>query len=193
MSSPGWARLAGTNDASWGDGFGGAPTTIPAGTYLCTTPVNIKGHLQVTGMVSVYIILDPSVYGATTPALTIIRGSFVNDDYDYCAATSSPPSYCTPAPDLPNAENLQIFSNSNGTVGNDNGQGYYFGGVIYAPAASLTGDGCKSTFYGAAVINTLTCNGGPHLVVNYDNDLSSLYGTWTGSGYTQIPPKSITF
>jgi hypothetical protein len=184
--------LSSGNDAfDFGSGFSGAPTVIPAGTYLCTKPVNISGLLDVSGQVSLYIILDPSIYGATTPVVTIVRGAYVNDDYDYCVNSSSPPASCTPTPNLPSAEDLQIFTNSNGTVGNDNGQGYYLGGILDAPDASLTGDGCKSVYYGAAVINTLTCNGGPNLVVNYDNELSSLYGAWTGSGYTQIPPATV--
>lgn len=173
-----------------GSGIPGAPTTLAAGTYLCTIPVTISGTLDVGGPVSLYIILDPSVYNSTTSALTIIRGSYVNDQADYCANGGS--GACSPKPDLPNSQDLQIFSNSTGTFGNDNGQGYYFGGIIYAPDASLTGDGCKSQYYGSLVINTLTCNGGPHLAVSYDSSLSSLYGPWTPGGYTQIDPSSVT-
>jgi hypothetical protein len=178
------------DNGNLGSGISGAPTVLSAGTYLCTTPVNISGLLKVSGVVSLYIILDPTVYGSSTNALTIARNSYVNDMSDYCAANSGA-SGCSPTPDLPNSEDLQILTNSNGTVGNDNGQGYDFGGILYAPQASLTQDGCKSQYYGSLTINTLTCNGGPHLYVSYDSALANLYGAWTAGDYTVISPSSV--
>ncbi len=179
------------NSGNLGSGISGGPTTLTPGTYLCTQPVTINGLLNVSGSVSLYIILDPATYNSGTNALTITRGSYVNDMSDYCAANSGA-SGCAPPPDLPTAANLQILSNSNGYVGNDNGQGYDFGGILYAPQAQLTEDGCKSQYYGSLVINTLTCNGGPHLSVSYDGELSSVVGAWAPSGYLQINPSSVS-
>ncbi len=179
------------DNGNLGSGISGASTVLSAGTYLCTVPVNISGLLEVSGPVSLYIILDPSTYGSSTNALTIARNSYVNDMSDYCAANSTA-SGCSPTPDLPISEDLQILTNSTGTVGNDNGQGYDFGGILYAPQASLTQDGCKSQYYGSLTINTLTCNGGPHLFVSYDSQLSSLYGAWTAGDYAVISPSSVT-
>jgi hypothetical protein len=184
------SSLSCPDNGNLGSGISGAPTTLSAGTYLCTSPVTISGLLNVSGPVSLYIILDPSVYGSSTNALTITRNSYVNDMSDYCAANSNA-SGCSPTPDLPNSEYLQILTNSNGTVGNDNGQGYDFGGILYAPQASLTQDGCKSQYYGSVTINTLTCNGGPHLYVSYDTQLNNLYGAWTAGDYTVISPSSV--
>jgi hypothetical protein len=175
----------------FGTGFAGAPQVLTAGTYLCQQPITISGQLNVSGSVSLYVFLDPTLYDSSTNAITIVRGSYVNDMSDYCAANSGA-SGCTPPPDLPSAVNFQLLTNSNGYVGNDNGQGYYFGGVLYAPQAQLTQDGCKSQYYGALVINTLTCNGGPHLYVSYDSELGSDYGPWTAGSYTQINPSSVT-
>lgn len=182
--------LACPNAGLLGSGIAGAPTTLVAGTYLCTTPVTISGLLDVSGQVQFYVMLDPTVYGSSTAAVTITSGSYVNDHADYCANGGT--SACTPTPDLPDAENLQIFSNSTGTFGNDAGSGYWLGAILYAPTASLTGDGCKSVYYGSLVINTLTCNGGPHLTVNYDSSLTSMYGPWAASGYTQVNPSAYT-
>ena len=180
------------NNGSLGSGISGAPTSLSAGTYLCTTPVTINGLLQVTGQVSLYIILNPSTYGSSSAALTITAGSYVNDMSDYCASAGSSASGCTPTPDLPVAANFQVLTNSDGQVGFSNGHGYDFGGVLYAPQAYLTEDGCKSQYYGSVVINTLTCNGGPHLYVSYDSELGQIWGPWQASGYTQVNPSSVS-
>lgn len=151
--------------------------SLSAGTYLCTTPVTINGDLAVQGgAVSLYIILDPSTYGASTPALTITPGSNVNFN---------------PSDPLPDATQFIVYSNSTGTFGNSDGSGYTFAGILNAPNASLTADGCRSTYYGALVINTLTCNGSPHLQVYYQNSLNQFYGSWAVTGFTQVPPATV--
>ena len=175
--------------SEFGTGYAGAPSTIVGGTYLCTTPVAMSGVVTVLGSVQLNIILDSS-FGSTTPALTIIRGSYVNDASDACAAGAI--TACHPTPNLPASQNLQILTNSTGTVGNDNGQGYYLGAVLYAPLASLTQDGCKSYYYGTLIVGELTCNGGPHLFVSYDSTLSTVYGPWTPGAYTQVNPATFT-
>ncbi len=119
-------------------------------------------------------------------------GSYINDMYDYCAANSTDTTNCTGTQNLPSAENLQILINSDGQVGFDNGHGYDFGGVLYAPQAYLTQDGCKSQYYGSITINTLTCNGGPHLFVSYDSSLGAYYGNWVVSSYAQESPKGLS-
>ena len=175
-----------------GSGYGLTTLTAESIPYVCRTPVSISGNLEVSGSVTLYIDLSGnSSYNSSTSALTIATPSYVNDMYDYCQATPGDPG-CAGPQDLPNAENLQILVDSPGQVGFDNGHGYYFGGILYAPQAYLTEDGCKSEYYGAVTINTLTCNGGPHLSVSYDSTLSSLYGNWAVSGYAQVNPKSVT-
>jgi Tfp pilus assembly protein PilX len=173
------------NGGDLGSAYGASWSTLSPGTYLCTVPVTISGTLTVpnasaTDPVKLYVILPSSTNLSSTTAVTIIRSSLVNAASSY---TGSSP--------LPVATALQILSNAVGAVGGDNGQGYYFGGVIDAPQAFLTGDGCKSVYYGALVINTLTCNGGPNLTVNYDTGLRQLYTPWSMSGYTDIPAALI--
>lgn len=181
------------NNGKLGSYYGSSWQVLTPGTYVCRQPVTINGLLYVTGPVTFYIDLsNNSSYNSSTSALTIATPSYINDMYDYCQSSGAIGSLCTGQQNLPNAENLQMLINSDGQVGFDNGHGYYFGGVLYAPQAYLTQDGCKSQYYGSVTINTLTCNGGPHLFVSYDSALSSLYGNWTVSNYAQVNPSSVS-
>lgn len=160
----------------------GVNAPLDAGTYYCNnTQLVIDGNLTVSGSVTIDVILDSTTntswVNSGTPTIDITAGSYVNVD----------PTGAT----LPDATALTINSNSTGTVGDSNGQGYWYGGILDAPDASLTGDGCKSVYYGAAIINTLTCNGGPHLAFYYDSALTTVYGPWTAAGYQQINPSSV--
>ena len=155
-------------------------------TYVCTdTTVNINGTLTVDGPVKFYIYLNSSTNTALansgTPTVFIGGGSAVNMPNDGT---------------LPDATLLKIYSNSIGTFGNYNGNGAYtIGAIIDAPGASLTGDGCKSSYYGAVIINIYTCNGGGqgnHLSFSYDNLLSAVYGNWTPAAYLQVPPGAVS-
>lgn len=166
-------------------GSANTTTTLQPGVYVCSAPVTLEGNIVIAssstngGVVDLYVDLPSSQNTSTTQALSILGGSTVNYD-----ASSNP---------YPVAADLRIFSNSIGTVADYNGSGTYtFAGVIYAPQANLTGDGCKSTYYGALVINTLTCNGGPHLTINYDLGLQDVKTPWTMSDYSEIPSTSVT-
>ena len=182
------ATVGGVGIDELGTGYAGAPVTLSAGTYECTTPVAMSGSLNVSGSVQLFIILDPTQYGSATAALTVAPDSYINDTADYCANGGS--SGCHPAPELPASQNLEILTNSTGTLGNSNGDGYYLGAILYAPTASITENGCKSHYYGTVVVGAVTCNGGPHLFVSYDDTLSTLYGPWTPGQYTQINPAT---
>ncbi|HMC40528.1 MAG TPA: hypothetical protein VKI19_12755 [Acidimicrobiales bacterium] len=180
------------NDGQLGSTYSYPTLTAESIPYVCKQPVTISGLLKVVGSVTFYIDLSGnSDYNSSTAALTIKTPSYVNDLYDYCANVTDSTN-CVGVQDLPNAQNLQILVNSTGQVGFDNGHGYYFGGILYAPQAYLTQDGCKSHYFGAITINTLTCNGGPHLYVSYDSSLGSLYGNWVVSGYSQMSPTSVS-
>lgn len=185
----------GDNIYELGTGYRGAPSSLQAGIYYCNnSAIAISGQLSVQGTVQLYIILDGKTDSAFinngVQTLYIAGGSEVNVGFD---GTSGPPTSPT---SLPVAQNLQILSNSTGTVGSANGGGangpFTFGGVIYAPTANLVGNGCKSAYYGSLTINTLTCNGGPHLQVYYDNALKSVLGSPEVSGYAQVNPNTFT-
>jgi len=197
LTCPGTATTDSKGDTIYqlGSGYAGGLTSIPAGTYLCqNAAIAISGNLSVGPNVLLYIILNPTTDNAFinngVQTVYIAGGSKVNTSFDGTAGTP------TPGTTLPVASALQILSNSTGTVGSANGGGangpYTFGGVVYAPDANLVGNGCKSAYYGSLTINTLTCNGGPHLQVYYDSSLSSLYGPPSISGYSQTNPQSFT-
>jgi hypothetical protein len=175
-----------------GSGYAGAPTSLSAGTYYCNdAAVDISGSLSVTGTVLLYIILDSATnntfINSGIQTLYIAGGSEVNTTFD--GTSGVPPAGTT----LPDAGQFRVLSNSTGSVGSANGEGAYtFGGILYAPEANLVGNGCKSAYYGSLTINTLTCNGGPHLQVYYDSSLSQVYGPPAISGYAQINPQSVT-
>ena len=197
---PNGGQLGSNQTVPAGQTIQGVNAPLPSGTYLCyNQALTINGNLTVSGCatpslpnpcVTIDVILDSSTnsswVNSGTPTVDITAGSYVNVSP---SITSNPPPAGTT---LPDATQLTIASNSTGTVGDSNGQGYYYGGVLNAPDASLVGDGCKSVYYGAAIVNTLTCNGGPHLSVYYDSLLSQVYGPWGTSGYTQINPRSFS-
>lgn len=161
---------------------------LAAGTYLCTSPITIGGVLDVTGPVQLYVIL-PAPLSQSTNAININSGSYINDQYDWCKDNNNKGAGCPS--DLPVATDFQLFTNSNGTVGNANGSGYDFGGILYAPAAAATEDGCKSNYYGAIILDSFTCNGSPNYTFNYDNALFNDYGPWVTGNYAQIAPSSV--
>jgi hypothetical protein len=159
-------------------GAAGLTTTLTSGIYLCTSTlildgtINIISNLAVNGgVVSIYI--NPG-------NLQINGGAVVN------GPTTSPATW-------PVASNLRIFMYPVGDMGTVNGgSAYTFGGVVYAPEANLTENGCKSVYYGSLMINTLTCNGGPNLTVHYDARLAALMTAWSTSDYSEIPSGSVS-
>jgi hypothetical protein len=83
---------------------------------------------------------------------------------------------------------------SGGTV--DPGNGGHAGdftGILYAPNAQEVSPACKANWRGALVLNTFTCDGGPHLQVHYDSRIQSLtQDSWTVTNYTEIPSGQVT-
>ncbi|HZT65961.1 MAG TPA: hypothetical protein VFA11_09240 [Acidimicrobiales bacterium] len=150
---------------------------IPSGIYQCNLPIVMAGTLAVAGPVQLYVELDPTINLASVPDITIAPASSINGP-----VTDALGNITT----WPVAANLQIYTNGIGSIGALAGQGYTFGGVLYAPQAYMTADGCKGTYYGSVVANTLTCNGTPNLKFLYDGALSQLKDAWLMSQYTEI-------
>ena len=155
-------------------------------TYVCSdAALSISGNLTVLGSVIIYVQLDSATNtswaNSGIPSIYIAGSSQVN----------MAPFDGT----LPDAGKLQLLSNSIGTVGNYNGNGgYTLDGVVDIPGASLTGDGCKSQYYGSIVINIYTCNGGGegnHLSFSYDNQLNQVMTNFVPSSYQQVRPSTI--
>ena len=163
-------------------------------TILCTTPVTISGQLTILGSVNLYVILTPAAPAGQTQAIGWTTGSYINDPYDYCLNVQGKPvGYCTAQYGLPVSTNFQVFTNSSLDVGDTSGHGFYFAGIIDAPQAGMTENGCKGVFYGAIILANFTCNGGSSgFTLYYDEALTQLYGPWVISGYREIPPGTFT-
>jgi Tfp pilus assembly protein PilX len=178
-ASPSWPTL------------GSANTTT---TILCTVPVTISGQLTILGEVDLYVILTPPAPSGQTQAIGWTTGSYINDGYDYCLnVLGKSNGYCTNQYGVPVSTNFQVHTNSTLDVGDTSGHGFYFAGILDAPQAGMTENGCKGVFYGAIILNSFTCNGGSSgFTLNYDEALTQQYGPWVISGYREIPPRSFT-
>jgi len=88
---------------------------------------------------------------------------------------------------------LRIYL-ADGTI--DPGNGAHSGdftGILYAPNAQEANPSCKANWHGALVVNTFTCNGGPHLQVEYDTRIQTIVqSNSTTTNYTEIPSNQVT-
>ena len=81
-----------------------------------------------------------------------------------------------------------------GTI--DPGNGSHSGdftGILWAPSAQEANPSCGANWRGALVLNTFTCNGGPHLQVHYDTRMQTItQSSWIVTNYTEIPSNHVT-
>ncbi len=89
---------------------------------------------------------------------------------------------------------LRVYLAGAGSVLEGNGShAGSFTGIMYAPNADATGNACKADWRGSLVINTFTCNGGPHLQVHYDSRIQTIVSSgWSVSNYTEIPSSQVS-
>lgn len=182
------------NGGNLGTGYG--YEYVNPGVYECDSPVNISGTVlpalgaSDTNPVQIYIMTGSSY----SNFLTVAGGSQINTSIPFGSlnqnGTTGPPSGST----MPDSQLFQVYSNSNGNLTSDGvSNGFIFAGVLYAPDAYLTNNGCKSSFLGTVTINTYTCQGSPNLNFWYDSTLNYDFGSWQISGYQQINPTSVKF
>ena len=174
-------------------GTGYSHPTVDPGVYYCNSQVNISGSVQNSepqnGPVQIYIMTGSSA----SNFLSIAGNSQINTTIPFGSlnnGSAGPPSGST----MPDPTSFQIFSNSDGNLtSNGVSNGFIFAGILYAPDAYLTNNGCKSSFLGTVTINTYTCNGSPNLTFWYDSQLNYDFGDYQVSGYQQINPSSVVF
>lgn len=152
----------------------GVETTCPAtftgtvsGVYYCTSSVAFSGTVTVSGAFAVYVI-PPT--GTTANVDMSGSSTIINQGGD-------------PA-------DFSVYLAGSGSVLFGNGSNVpNVTGLIYAPSASVTSNGCQVTLTGALVIGTFTCNGGPNLTINYDSRIEAIVqSNWTVKNYTELPP-----
>lgn len=179
------------NGGNLGSGASPPYPTIAPGTYLCTSEVTVSGTLTVSpsGPVKLYIIIPPAQNTSGSTFFYPTAGSQINTTITYADMSGGGPQSTDT---LPASQLFQVFSNSVGLLDVNGQHGFVFGGILYAPEASLSAAGCKSYIFGSATINTYTCNGGPNLGIYYDESLAQDFGSWQVSGYQQINPQSVT-
>ncbi|HWE53958.1 MAG TPA: hypothetical protein VG435_00510 [Acidimicrobiales bacterium] len=180
------------NNGKLGSGASPAYATIAPGTYLCTSEVTVTGTLTVSpssGPVQLYIMIPSAQNTSGSTFFYPAADSQINTSITYSDMTGGGPQM---SDTLPTSEDFQVFSNSVGVLDVNGNHGFVFGGILYAPDASLTANGCKSYIFGSATINTYTCHGGPNLGIYYDSSLGQDFGPWQISGYQQINPGSVS-
>ena len=68
-----------------------------------------------------------------------------------------------------------------------------FTGILYAPTAAETNPSCGANWRGSIVLQSFTCNGGPHLQVRYDSRMQTIVSSsWTVTDYTEIGSAQVT-
>ena len=143
---------------------------VVSGTYYCTGSVTFSSLLPITvlGSFQLYVIPTSGTADVELASTTINAGG--------------------------DPRNFSIHVAGAGTIDMGNGShNATITGLIDAPSANITSNGCNMTLTGALVIGTYTCNGGPNLTVNYDSRIQTLTtSNWTVSGYTEIPSSQFT-
>jgi Tfp pilus assembly protein PilX len=186
-------------------------------TLTCPAPVNIP----TTPCLPASYSACPATNGVLPAALT--PGVYYCSQSDLSGGSLSFPSTFTIGAGLGNGGSVDIFviptdsttitlSIANATVNQngdptklrvymkggkvDPGNGSHSGdftGILWAPSAEEVNASCKANWRGALVLNTFTCNGGPHLSVKYDSRIQSItQSSWSVSNYTEIPSNQVT-
>ncbi|HET6793814.1 MAG TPA: hypothetical protein VFH45_05200 [Acidimicrobiales bacterium] len=159
-------------------------SSVQPGVYLCTqtslaaygdtltfpSTVTVGAGAGNNGEVQIYMIPTDS------STLTLdMRGSTVNSGGD--------------------PTKFQVYM-ANGAIPKTSGSSdaWNFTGILYAPWAQFTGDGCKDVWRGAVVLNAFTCNGSPNLSIFYDARMDTYSSTgWKEYNYSEIPSSQVTF
>ena len=143
----------------------GVFATVVTGTYYCTGDVTFAsaGPITVIGSFQLFVIPTQGTANVGFAGTTINSGG--------------------------DPRNFVVHVAGAGTVDMGNGaHNATITGVIDAPSAQITSNGCKMDLTGALVIGTFTCNGGPNLTVHYDSRLQTLTSQdWTVRNYSEIP------
>jgi hypothetical protein len=147
------------------------PPTVDPGVYHCNKSIKFPASFGVTG---------------TGTAKFFVITSSGNPNVNFSGSTVNGGLAGDPT-------RLHVYMAGAGVVDTGNGAAAgSFAGVMYAPGASLTENGCQATWRGAVVINTARCNGGPNLVFQYDPRVHEINdGNWRVRHFKEIPSSSV--
>lgn len=172
----------------------GADRTLPPGDYYVTANSANVGPLSASALSGPtnFFVLPAACTGSSCAPATPSSP----DPSSGCASTS-PPSVSL---SLTGAINVQ----SNGTPGNPENLGVYWGGCgnvnvgtgansadyvgyLYAPGGVIYSDGGKFVVVGAMVVNSYTINGAPNFTYVYPEHDAMYVQGWTESEYEITP------
>jgi hypothetical protein len=138
---------------------------VVSGTYYCAGSVSFSSVLPITVVGSFQLFVIPS----SGTANVNFTSTTINDGGD--------------------PRNFVVHVAGAGTIDMGNGaHNATITGIVDAPSANITSNGCKMDLTGALVIGNYTCNGGPNLTVNYDSRLQTVTSfDWSVHNYTEIP------
>ena len=147
---------------------------INPGVYLCASHLTFRGTVTVAagsgngGKVEIFVL--PT---AGTTANVTLDGASLNKLGD-------------PTKFRINLAGAGLIEGGNGSHAGD------LTGILYAPSATATNNGCKIDIRGALVVNDYTCNGATHLQVQYDLRVSALQqANWTLRNFKEIPSGTV--
>lgn len=149
------------------------PASMVGGVYSCSYGLKFPaGNFTVTsGRVEFFVV-------PTSGSLNI--------DFDRAIVNGGAASTADPT-------KLFVYMAGSGTIDTGNGgNAGEFTGVMYAPTATLTENGCKAKWRGAIVVNQATCNGGPNQSIKYDTRVNAITdGRWKLTYFKQIPSSQV--
>lgn len=149
------------------------PAVLNPGRYLCTSSVRFPSTTTVASGASNAGVVEIFVIPSSGTANVDFDGSNVN-------VTGDPTK-------------LRVYMAGAGQVIVGNGaHAGAFTGIMWAPSANITNNGCKADWRGAVLFNTVTCNGGPNLGIKYDIRVANLTDqNWKVTDYREIPSRQV--
>lgn len=152
-----------------------------AGPFVCRQPVTLSGIVLPIGSkpVQIYVLKKPT---GECNSLDISK-ALIN-------------SVAAAGKLLGRARDFQIYKDGDCTL--DVGDGntldtLSYNGILYAPDTVMTINGGKQ-FQGSLMVGQMKINGGPNIMIKWDDDLKTYYGQkWRVSRYAEVSSSDLNF
>ena len=151
------------------------------GPFVCRRSVTLEGIVMTTGTTPVQIyVLDTASGNCNT---LDISNALLN-------------SVAAAGTQLAKARMFQIYKDGDCalTVGTGNtSDTLSYNGILYAPDTIMTVNGGKQ-FQGSIMVGSMKINGGPNIIIKWDDDLKTYYGQkWRVSRYSEVSNSDLSF
>ncbi|HVM09976.1 MAG TPA: hypothetical protein VM345_16025 [Acidimicrobiales bacterium] len=162
----------------------GLPVQVIDGTggpFICRRSVTLSGIVMTTGSTPVQIYVLKTTSGACNTL--DISDALIN-------------STAAAGQLLGKARMFQIYKDGDCdlTIGSGNtSDTLSYNGVLYAPDSVMTVNGGKQ-FQGSIMVGQMKINGGPNIIIKWDDDLKTYYGQkWRVSRYAEVSNSDLNF